>query len=84
MITQHSIEQLTKRTREQMTALSVTRLSIGLQTVVHISYSDFIDAFASETTTYRLGMQIRMDVNEITYSADIVNGGTTVEKNCEE
>jgi hypothetical protein len=57
---------------------------INQQTNAHISYADFIDAFASDTTTYRLGMQIRMDVNEVTYSADVLNGGTTVEKNCEE
>lgn len=84
MINQQQIEQLTKQTRAQMTDLSVTRLSIGMQTIAHVSYSDFVDAFASETETYRLGMQIRFDVNGITFSADMINDGIVSEVNSEE
>lgn len=84
MINQQKIEQLTKRTREQMTALNVTRLSIGLQTIAHVSYSDFVEAFADSVDSYRLGMEIRKDVNGITFSADVLNGGVVTEKNSEE
>ena len=84
MINQQAIEQLTKQTRAQMTALSVTRLSIGLQTIAHVSYSDFVEAFASETSTYRLGMQVRMEANGVTYSADMINDGIVSESNSEE
>ena len=84
MIQQSDIESLVKSTRAQMTALSVTRLSIGFQTIAHVSYADFVEAFASETETYRLGMQIRFDVNGITFSADMLNDGIVTETNSEE
>lgn len=71
-----NIEQFVKVVKDGMKIAGVTRLSIGQQIVVRITLDDFIKAFGQETKSYRLGSDIRIDMNGVTYCANDEKGIT--------
>jgi hypothetical protein len=68
------IEELVKIVKDGMKATGIQRLSIGQQIVVKIALSDFIQAFGESSKCYKLGSEIRVDANGITFCADRETG----------
>ena len=74
MIRPKDIEELVRTIKTDMDACDIDRISVGLQTLVRIQYTDFIDVFGHSTTSYCLGNEIRIDVENITYCAQKQRG----------
>jgi hypothetical protein len=76
MIKVTDIEEMVKIVKVGMDVNDVSRLSVGLQTIVKVEYADFIEAFGASTTSHCLGNEIRIDLNGITYCAQKPTGVT--------
>ena len=74
MINIDLIKDLVMTIKTDMDACDIDRISVGLQTLVRVQYTDFVDAFGHSTTSYCLGNEIRIDVENITYCAQKQRG----------
>ena len=74
MINIDDIKGLAGTVKQLMGMAGVSRLSVGLQTIAHVEFADFVEAFGRTTASYSYGNEIRIDVDGVTFCAQKVRG----------